>query len=125
MRKIKTDISQKDRIVCESIPDKLRFCYRAAAEKKNTFLFDTDFSYSIFQYFREHGRREGNNALSITISQFYCFRDYHNKKLAKTLERIPTMVDFVLTEAAWDKQAVRAYEKDRTYSFEYDDARAA
>lgn len=126
MRKIKNaNISQKDRIVCASLPDKLRFSYRAADEKENIFLFDTEFSYSIFHYFREHGRREGNNALSMTINQFYCFRDYHNTKLAKTLDRIPAMVDYVLMEAAWDKQIVKPYRADRTYSYEYDDGRAA
>lgn len=126
MRKIMNhNISQKDRIVCESIPNKLRLSYRAADNKKSIFLFDIDFSYSIFQYFHDRGRRDGNNALSMTISQLYCFREYHNKKLVKTLERIPAMVDYVLMETAWDKQAVKTYRADRTYSYEYDYDRAA
>lgn len=125
MRKIKnTNISQKDRIVCESIPNKLRFSYKAAGANKEMYLFETDYSPSLYQYFRNTGRRDGTNALSMTISQFYCFREYHNKKLAKTLERIPAMVDYVLMEAAWDKQIVKPYRADRTYSYEYDDRAA-
>ena len=126
MRKINNNnISQKDRIVCESIPNKLRFSYKAAGTKRGMFLFETAYSPSLYQHFRDHGRREGNNALSMTISQFYCFREYHNKKLAKTLERIPATVDYVLMEDAWDKQSVKSYQADRTYSYEYDDGRAA
>lgn len=124
MRKIKNaNISQKDRIVCESIPNKLRFSYKAAGTNAGMYLFETDYSPSLYQYFRNTGRRDGANALSMTISQFYCFREYHNKKLAKTLERIPAMVDYVL-EAAWDKQIVKPYRADRTYSYEYDDRAA-
>ena len=126
MRKIKNaNISQKDRIVCESIPNKLRFSYMAAGTNEEMYLFEIAYSPSLYQYFRNTGRRDGNNALSMTISQFYCFREYHNKKLAKTLERIPAMVDYVLMEDAWDKQAVKTYRDDRFYSYEYDDDRAA
>ena len=126
MRKIKNaNISQKDRIVCESIPNKLRFSYKAVGTNEEMYLFETDYSPSLYQYFRNTGRRDGTNALSMTISQFYCFREYHNKKLAKTLERIPAMIDYVLMEAAWDKQTVKTYRADRTYSYEYDDGRAA
>lgn len=126
MRKIKNiNISQKDRIICKSLPNKLRFSYKAAGTNEELYLFETAYSPSLYQYFRDHGCRDNNNALSMTISQFYCFREYHNKKLAKTLERIPAMVDYVLMEAAWDKQAVKTYRVDRTYSYEYDDGRAA
>lgn len=125
MRKIKNNISQKDRIVCESIPNKLRFSYKAAGTKDGMYLFETPFSPSLYQYFRDNGRKDGINALSMTIRQVYRFREYHNKKLAKTLERIPAMVDYVLMEDAWDKQAVKTYRVDRTYSCEYDDGRAA
>lgn len=126
MRKIKNaNISQKDRIVCESIPNKLRFSYKAVGTNEEMYLFETAYSPSLHQYFRNIGRRDGTNALSMTISQFYCFREYHNKKLAKTLERIPAMVDYVLMEDAWDKQPVKTYRADRTYSYEHDDSRAA
>lgn len=126
MRKIKNNnISQKDRIVCESIPNKLRIFYKAVGTKDGKYLFETAYSPSLYQYFRNNGRSDGNNALSMTISQFYCFREYHNKKLAKTLERIPAMVDYVLMVDAWDKQAVKSYRTDRAYSYEYDDGRAA
>lgn len=125
MRKIKNaNISQKDRIVCASLPDKLRFSYRAADETENTFLFDTDFSYSIFQYFRDHGRRDGTNVMSMTIGQAYRHPKY-NKKLTKFFERLPKMIDYVLKEVPWDKQAVKTYQDTRTYSYEYDGDRVA
>lgn len=125
MRKIKNaNISQKDRIVCESIPNRLRFSYKAVGVKDDMYLFETAYSPSLYQYFRDNGRKDGINALSMTISQAYRHPKY-NKKLTKFFERLPKMIDYVLMIDTWDKQAVKTYQADRTYSHEYDDGRAA
>ena len=125
MRKIKNaNISQKDRIVCESIPNKLRFSYKAVGTNKEMYLFETAYSSSLYQHFRNNGRKDGANALSMTISQAYRHPKY-NKKLTKFFEKLPQMIDYVLMEDAWDKQIVKPYRADRTYSYEYDDDCAA
>lgn len=124
MRKIKANISQKDRIVCESIPNKLRISYKAAGTNEGLYLFETDYSPSLYQHFHDNGRKDGANALSMTISQAYRHPKY-NKKLTKFFEKLPKMIDYVLMEDAWDKQAVKTYRDTRTYSYEYDDDRAA
>ena len=125
MRKIQnSNISQKDRIVCESIPNKLRFSYKATGTNEAMYLFETAYSLSLYQYFRDNGRRENINALSMTISQAYRHPKY-NKKLTKFFERLPKIIDYCLMEAVWDKQVVKTYQDTRTYSYEYDDARAA
>lgn len=125
MRKIQnSNISQKDRIVCQSIPNKLRFSYKAADTKEELYLFETAYSPSLYQHFHDNGRKDGMNALSMTISQAYRHPKY-NKKLTKFFERLPKMIDYCLMEAAWDKQVVKTYQDDRTYTYEYDDSRAA
>ena len=125
MRKIKNaNISQKDRIVCESIPNKLRFSYKVAGMNKVMYLFETAYSPSLYRYFHDNGRKDGINALSMTISQAYRHPKY-NKKLTKFFEKLPQMIDYVLMEDAWDKQIVMTYRADRTYSYEYDDDCAA
>lgn len=125
MRKIKNaNISQRDRIVCESVPNMLRFSYKAAGKNEEMYLFETDYSPSLYQYFRDNGRKDGINALSMTISQAHQHPKY-NKKLTKFFERLPKMIDYVLMVDTWDKQAVKTYQTDRTYSYEYEDDRAA
>lgn len=124
MRKIKASISQKDRIVCESIPNKLRFSYKAVGTNEEMYLFETAYSPSLYQHFRDNGRKDGMNALSMTISQAYRHPKY-NKKLTKFFERLPKMIDYVLMEDAWDKENIKTYQTNRIYSCEYDDARAA
>lgn len=125
MRKIKNiNISQKDRIICKSLPNKLHFFYKAAGTNEELYLFETAYSPSLYQYFRDNGRKDGINALSMTISQAYRHPKY-NKKLTKFFERLPKMIDYVLMVDTWDKRAVKTYQADRTYSHEYDDGRAA
>lgn len=125
MRKIKSAFSQKDRIICQSIPNKLMFSYKAADSKESKYLFETAYSPSLYAYFRDKGCRNGNNGYGLTVGQFYRFRDYHNVKLAKALQRVPAMVDYVLMDEYWDKEYTRAYQPTSVYNSVFDDERAA
>lgn len=98
MKKIKHDVSQKDRIICERVRDKLRFSYRAQGTAKGAYLFEVVYSSSVYHYFCQSGCRVGTNGFSLTIRQMYQFEEYRNFRLTKVLHRIPMMVDYILGE---------------------------
>ncbi len=98
MNRIKRQHSGKDRIICVNAPGKLRFFYQPVgmAAGERAFLFDIDFSSSIYSYFRRKGRCVGDRANSITVDELYRFREYGNRQLASTVERLPGWIDYVI-----------------------------
>lgn len=99
MKKIKTNVNQKDRIVCVTIPGCHQFYYQPYGTKDRYWLFDTkDFSGSVFAYFRKHGRHLNDIGFSITLKELYEFKEHRNPKLCKLMERIPSQVDYVVRE---------------------------
>ena len=56
MKKIKADVNQKDRVILVSVEGGHRFYYQPAGSAERVYLFErTDFSGSLFGYFRERG----------------------------------------------------------------------
>lgn len=97
MKKIKSDFNQKDRVVCVTVQGGHEFYYQPVGSKERILLFVTDdFSHSVFAYFRDKGRNMTGRGFSITLKELYQFHDYHNVKLAHTLERIPIWIDYIL-----------------------------
>ena len=54
MKKMKAKHHEKDRIVCVSLPGKQSFYYQPVGTKERLWLFDTDFSGSVFVFFRQN-----------------------------------------------------------------------
>lgn len=90
MKKIKASFDQKDRIVCVTNQGCHEFYYQPVGSKKRILLFTTDeFSGSVFAYFRNKGRNMSDIGFSLTIKELYQFKEYHNRKLAAVMKRIP------------------------------------
>lgn len=98
MKKIREKHSDRDRIICVSLPGYHQFYYQAKGSQKRKYLFETDFSGSVFAFFREKGCNMSGCGFSLTIKQLYQFHNYSNVKLARIMERIPAWIDFVLKE---------------------------
>lgn len=101
MKKIRTQHSSSDRIVCASLPGKHKFYYQPARGSERVWLFDTkDYSIDIFSYFRDKGRKLGNKSFSLTIRELYEFKKYHNRELAAVMQRLPGQLEYVLRDRA-------------------------
>ena len=99
MKKIKASFDQKDRIVCVTNQGCHEFYYQPVGSKKRILLFTTDeFSGSVFAYFRNKGRNMSDIGFSLTIKELYQFKEYHNRKLAAVMKRIPGQVEYVIRE---------------------------
>ena len=71
MNRIKRRHSDKDRVVCVSIPSKQWFYYQPARGNHRVYLFETEFSGSVFAYFRDRGRNLADRGFSLTIQELY------------------------------------------------------
>lgn len=121
MKRINAKHDNKDRIVCVTTTDKHEFYYQPVNSKEILWLFDTkEFSGSVFAYFRNHGKKYKDKSYSLTIKELYEFKNYSNSKLAKIIQRIPNMVEYVICET--DISNEFGYEKDNSNysSFEYE-----
>ena len=99
MKKIKASFNQKDRIVCVTNQGCHELYYQPVGSKERILLFMTDgFSGSVFAYFRNKGRNMNDRGFSLTIRELYEFKRFHNVKLTSVIDRIPTMIDYVLRE---------------------------
>ena len=98
MKRIHEKHSNKDRIICVSIPGCQQFYYQKAGSSDRAYLFETDYSGSVFAFFRDKGRNLAGRGFSLTIKELYEVHDYHNVKLTHTLERIPVWIDYILKE---------------------------
>lgn len=99
MKKINAKFDNKDRIICVTIFGGHQFFYQPYGTKERYWLFNTkEFSASIFSYFRKYGRNLGDLEFSLTLKEFYEFKRYHNQKLSKLVERIPSQVEYVIRE---------------------------
>ena len=98
MRKMKEKHNQKDRIVCVSLPGKQSFYYQPVGTKECLWLFDTDFSGSVFAFFRQKGRCLEGRGFSLTCKELFEIGYGRNKKINKILDRIPAQADYVLRE---------------------------
>lgn len=109
MKKIKnSSVNQKDRIVCVTVTGAHEFYYQPCKSKERLYLFTTDFSGSVFTYFRDNGRCMYGCGFSLTIRELYegC-KMYHNPKIGKIFDRLPGMIDYVLRENAEQKERVK------------------
>jgi len=98
MKKIKANVNQKDRVICINVPGFQEFYYQAFGEKEHIPLFVTDFSGSVFTYFRDTGRQTNVREFYLTLKEIYQFDRFYNVKLTRVMERIPKEVDHVLRE---------------------------
>ena len=98
MRKMKAKHNEKDRIVCVSLPGKQKFYYQPVGTKEHLWLFDTDFSGSVFAFFRKNGRSLDGCGFSLTCKELYKLGYGRNPKINKILDRIPAQADYVLRE---------------------------
>lgn len=113
MKKIKSQVNPKDRIVCVTVTEAHKFYYQPYKSKERLYLFTTeDFSGSIFAYFRDNGRCMGGRGFSLTIKELYEDRRmYRNPKIGKVFDRLPGMIDYVLRENTVQKGRVKQYRK--------------
>lgn len=99
MRKIMASFDQKDRVVCVTNQGCHVFYYQPVGSKERILLFMTDeFSGSVFAYFRDKGRNMNGRGFGLTIRELYAFKRFHNVKLTSVINRILTMIDYVLRE---------------------------
>jgi len=98
MKKMKAKHHEKDRIVCVSLPGKQSFYYQPVGTKERLWLFDTDFSGSVFVFFRQNGRCLEGRGFSLTCKELYKIGYGRNKKINKILGRIPAQADYMLRE---------------------------
>ena len=109
MKKIKSQVNLKDRIVCVTVTGAHKFYYQSSKSKERLYLFTTeDFSGSVFAYFRDNGRCMGDCGFSLTIKELYEDRKmYRNSRIGKIFDRLPGMIDYVLREAVEQKEQVK------------------
>lgn len=93
MKRITAHHSNTDRIVCITTPGKHEFFYQPVYTKDRYWLFNCEFSGSVFAYFRDYGRE-----FSLTIREIYRFKNYWNPKLVRLMERIPSQIEYVIRE---------------------------
>lgn len=105
MKKVKSSINQKDRIICVTERGYHEFYYQPAGTKQRTLIFSTnEFSGSVFAYFRDKGRSINDRGFSLTIKELYEFKQFHNVKLSNVINRIPVMINHVLSEQIEDSR---------------------
>lgn len=90
MKRINAQVNSNDRVVISTAPGRLHFYYKEAGQGNRVYLYTSDFSGSVFAFFRNGGR---------TIGELYRFNGWHNPKLAKVMERLPRMIEYAVTEA--------------------------
>lgn len=114
MKKIKADVNQKDRIILVSVEGGHRFYYQPAGSAERVYLFErSDFSGSLFGYFRERGKKDRIFGYSLTIKEIYEFKSYDNPRLTKIMNRIPIMIDYVINEQKeYDKYLDEQYDRE-------------
>lgn len=98
MKRIKGLHTDKDRIVCVSIPGWHQFFYQPAGTKERHWLFDKSFHGAIFHYFRKYGRNMTERGFSLTIGELYRFKAHHNRELSHLMERLITQTDWLIRE---------------------------
>lgn len=98
MKKINAKCNQKDRVICVTEKCTHKFYYKPVDSKERILLFATKFSLSVLEHFREKGRSTDGNGYEMTLREFYKFKDFHNYKLSKLMERIPLMIEYVIRE---------------------------
>jgi len=98
MLKITANFNQKDRIICKckKEDEQYDFFYKPVGSDDRYFLFSTDCSKTIGQFFRERGRMVDDNSYEITIKEMYQFDRYYNEKLSTTVQRLPKMIGYVI-----------------------------
>lgn len=120
MKKIMSQISQKDRIICLTVPNAHEFYYVPARSTERHFLFRTDsFSGSVFSFFRDKGRNIHDRGFSMTVKELYEHKKfYRNPKIAKLLDRIPRQIDAVLRTDAQAPKADKKCQRIKLVSFD-------
>lgn len=130
MKKINSDHSNKDRILCITIPGKNKLFYQPENSRYRIWLFDTDFSDSIFVYFRKYGRSMDDAGYSLTIGELYHANKHRNSKLSKLMDRISRQTDYVIRESLLENKKARftsvsMYFTDKMRAVHHDDEYAA
>ncbi len=89
MKRITYKVDPSDKIICCIKNNMHEFYYQARDGKEKIYLFSTKYSKSVSQFFGGFGDK-------LTVRQLYSYRSFFNVRLTKTLERIPTMIDYVI-----------------------------
>lgn len=99
MKKINAAFNSQDRIICVSNHGTQRFFYQPYGTHDRHWLFDADFSGSVFHYFKAHGRNLSGPGFSLTIREFYQYKySRGDTKLNKLMDRIPGYVEYAIKE---------------------------
>ncbi len=105
MNRIRYPHDNKDRIICVATDGHHDFYYQPVGTKDRHWLSKYDFGGSVFAHFRSKGRGMEGRGFSLTIREFYNFRNWGDVKLASQMERIPGQVDYVIQEYILGDQA--------------------
>ncbi len=129
MKKINARHSDKDRIICKANSSKHEFFYQPVGSGESYWLFDMDFSGSVFTYFRNKGIHAGEDGFSLTLKELHQFKDYHNFKVTHLIDRLPRQVEYVIKEICQERRTIidvsRPVYANRYECSGYDDERAA
>ncbi len=98
MKRIKGSHTDKDRIVCVSIPGWHEFFYQPEGTKERYWLFDKPFHGTIFHYFRKYGRNMAERGFSLTIGELYRFKAHRNRTLSHLMDRLVSQTDWLIRE---------------------------
>lgn len=97
MKKIKAiNRNDNDRIICITADGRHVIFYQPVNSKENYWLTECKYSRSIYAYFHNNGKRVGPEGYSLTIREFYKFREHHNLKLENLMSRLPGLINYVL-----------------------------
>lgn len=110
MKKIKSQVNPKDRVVCVTVIGAHKFYFEPYKSHKRLFLFETeDFSGSVFAYFRDNGRCMGERGFSLTIKELYEDRKmYRNPKVGKIFDMLPGKLDKAISKNNKKKEQVKS-----------------
>ena len=73
MKRIHANFDNRDRIICISTPGFQQFYYQPVRSSERYWLFNTEFSGSVFAYFRKNGLHVCEKGFSLTLRQLYKF----------------------------------------------------
>lgn len=99
MKKIRSHVNPKDRIVCVTATAAHHFYFISCKSDERLYLFTTKaFSGSVFAYFRDHGVYK-DDGFSLTLKELYeDHKVYRNPKLRKIFDRLPGAIDYIIRE---------------------------
>ena len=128
----KINANEKDRVICVSSSNGKQDFYFQQGKGERVWLFQSNFSGSVFNFFREHGHMT-ELGFSLTIRQIYSLKNkaYANVKITRIFDRLPGAVNYVIAYELTDDKVLPVpdehviYTLPDIYIYEYDEDRIA